>query len=96
MKSLLENNLFQGATTIQMDEIRIRYWQDRSLTEAEKIYRNELVRQEIKIQMIPGNAERILAEIPMLTHLFHQEPMVKNTEEIRWYLNAMSNERKES
>ena len=89
MRKFLQLQKFPNAFRVSMDEIRVRFWGDRSSSEAEKIYRNELVRQEIKTKLIIERAPQVLVEAPMLTNKFHQLPMVKAMDEATWYLQKM-------
>jgi hypothetical protein len=76
MKKLISLAQFRNAAVIEMEEIRKRYWGERYTYESLKNFRNELTRMEIKRLLLIEERDMVLAEIPMLTDIYHQRPMV--------------------
>jgi hypothetical protein len=76
MKKLLRLPQFRNTAVIEMEEIRKRYWGDKYTYESLKNFRNELTRIEIKRLLLIEERDMVLAEIPMLTDIYHQRPMV--------------------
>lgn len=81
---------FQDACFIELDKVGIRHWgHARKLTKTEKIYRNQLAREEVQTQIIVQGKRTVFLEMVMLTHGYHQEPFVRMAEETRFYLRKI-------
>lgn len=80
---------FQNATVVRMDDIRRQFWGERTLTSTEGVFRNELTRNEVKKQLIVDGVETVLLEMPLLTRLHHQQPLVEMVKSTQAYIQAM-------
>lgn len=82
---------------VRMDEVQEKYWGEfrkgQLLTHTERIYRNELTRNEIKNALIIDGAETVFVELPMLTRRNHQRPFVEMVRNTQSYLQAIERER---
>ena len=76
-----------------LNEVGIRYFGKRIMTKTEKVYRNQLAREEIQRRIIVDGASQILLDMPMLTRENHQEPFVRMVEETNRYLEIIEPER---
>ncbi len=83
----------QGAVSVGLNEVGIRYFGKRIMTKTEKVYRNQLAREEIQRRIIVDGASQILLDMPMLTRENHQEPFVRMVEETNRYLEIIEPER---
>ncbi len=92
LSQLTQHPEFRDAAVVSMDEVRMRYWGSRGgggkndLTPTEKIYRNKLVRDEIRNLLVTSDVPSVLVEVPMLTREHHQKPMVAMIGEAREYV----------
>ena len=96
LEQILSLPEYQGSVVIRMDDIRKRYWGERdgqSLTPSERVYRNLLTFREIETKLIIDGASTIFVEVPMLTRLHHQQPLVKIIYEAERYVRAIEQER---
>lgn len=86
---------YKNAVQVKMDEIGRRFWGDRWITKTERVYRNELTRNEVKTLLLVQDAKTIFLEAPMLTKKLHQEPFVAMIRSAEEYLCAIEIERAE-
>lgn len=93
LKKLMRWHEFRNATTIGLDDVGIRYWGNRAMTTTEKVYRNQLAREEIQRRIIVDNAKTVLVEMVMLTMKNHQEPFMRMIAETEHYLQRIEPER---
>ena len=93
VKELLKLPEFRDAATVTLDQVGIRHWGRRIMTKTEKVYRNELARNEVKEQLIVNWAEHVLVDMPMLTRANHQKPFVEMIGDAERYLRLIDPER---
>lgn len=84
---------FRDAVSVSLDEVGVRHWGGRTMTKTEKVYRNQLAREEVQRRIIVDGAENVLLEMVMLTRKNHQEPLIRIVEETERYLRVIEPER---
>lgn len=89
LEKILSLPQHKTAVLVRMDEIGKRFWGDRWITKTERVYRNELTRNEIKTLLIVYGAKTLFLEAPMLTRKNHQEPFVAMIRSAEKYLQAI-------
>src|SRR3989344_3980805 len=92
LKKMLERPEFQNTVHVQMDVIGKRVWGDRWITPTERVFRNELTRNEIKMKLIVEKAKIVFLEMPLLTRKYHQKPLVAVARDTERYLQAIEKE----
>lgn len=93
LRKLMGRPEFHDAISVGLDDIGIRYWGRRTLTSTEKVYRNQLAREEVQRRIIVDGAKTILLEMVMLTRKNHQEPFMRIVAETKRYLHLIETER---
>ena len=93
LRKLMGRPEFRDATTVSLDDIGILYWGRRTMTGTEKIYRNQLAREEVQRRIIVDGAQTVLLEMVMLTRKKHQEPFVRMVADTEQYLRLIETER---
>lgn len=93
LEQLRRHPEFQKAFTLSLDDIGIRHWGKRIMTKTEKVYRNELARNEIKTALIVNDVRTVLLEMVMLTRKNHQNPFMEMILDTERYLRLTEPER---
>ena len=69
---------FRFCDYVDLDEVRVFNWgAERSLTSAEHLFKNEIMRLEVKKQFIIQGAELVIVNAVMLTVENHQKPFLE-------------------
>lgn len=88
LRKLMSRSEFRDAISISLDDVGVRYWRQRVMTRTEKVYRNQLAREEIERRIIVDGVKTVLLEMVMLTRKNHQNPFVRMVAETKDYLRA--------
>lgn len=98
LERLVPNYPPETTALIQIDDVQQKYWgrfDGGVLTTTERVYRNELVRNEVKTALIVDGARTVFVEAVMLTRQLHQRPFREMVNSAEDYLQAIAKERGE-
>lgn len=93
LRTLMRRPEFRDAISVGLDDIGTRYWGRRAMTSTEKVYRNQLAREEVQRRIIVDGTQTVLLEMVMLTRKNHQEPFVRMVAKTEQYLRLIEPER---
>lgn len=93
MRKLMRLPEFRDAISVSLDDVGIRHWGRRIMTSTEKVYRNQLAREEVQRRIIVNGVQTVLLEMVMLTRKNHQEPFVRMVAKTEQYLHLIEPER---
>lgn len=75
---------------VDLDEVRIKYWGDRILSDEEHLLKNSLARMEVMQQFVE-NAGTVIFNATTLTEKYHQIPLIETAQNTERILGVLKN-----